>query len=185
MFLRLATLHAVCVVFFWCFVFAGRLHVITLQTLFNEASPRAAYTSEKNIWAFIDLERDFIITILWSRDSVLIATSCFDLFSPLYVWHLHSLYGLWKLLFCVGFRSILRNIIKHVLVAARDEICNVLDLHTCVAHLWNVVWPWLKYGLWKVIVFVGLRSIPRIIIKHVLAAARDEICKVLDLHTFS
>ena len=35
------------------------------------------------------------------------------------------------------------------------------------------------------IVFVCLRSIPRIIIKHVLAAAWDEIYKVLDLHTFS
>ena len=35
------------------------------------------------------------------------------------------------------------------------------------------------------IVFVGLRSIPRIIIKHVLAAARDEVYKVLYLHTSS
>ena len=35
------------------------------------------------------------------------------------------------------------------------------------------------------IVLVGLCSIPRIVIKHVLAAARDEIYKVLDLHTFS
>ena len=35
------------------------------------------------------------------------------------------------------------------------------------------------------LVCVGLRSIPRIIIKHVLAAARDEVCKVKDLHTFS
>ena len=34
-------------------------------------------------------------------------------------------------------------------------------------------------------VFVCLRSIARIIIKHVLAAAWDEIYKVLDLHTFS
>ena len=31
----------------------------------------------------------------------------------------------------------------------------------------------------------GLRSIPRIIIKHFLASARDAICKVLDLHTFA
>ena len=56
--------------------------------------------------------------------------------------------------------------------------------HICCTSM-NVVRPCLNYGLWKVIVFVGLRSIPRIIIKHVLAAARDEICKVLDLHTFS
>ena len=35
------------------------------------------------------------------------------------------------------------------------------------------------------IVVVCLRSIPRIIIKHVLAAAWDEIYKVLELHTFS
>ena len=34
-------------------------------------------------------------------------------------------------------------------------------------------------------VLVGLRSILRIIIKHFLAAARDEIYKVLHLHTFS
>ena len=35
------------------------------------------------------------------------------------------------------------------------------------------------------IAFVGLRSIPRIIIEHVLAAARDEIYKVLDSQTCS
>ena len=35
------------------------------------------------------------------------------------------------------------------------------------------------------IVFGGLRSIPRVIINHFLAVARDEIYKVLDLHTFS
>ena len=35
------------------------------------------------------------------------------------------------------------------------------------------------------IVFGGLRSIPRIIIKHVRAVARDEIYKVLDLQTSS
>ena len=89
-----------------------------------------------------------------------------------------------KLIF-VCIRSIQRIIIKHVLAVARDEICKVLDLHTLSAHLWNVVWPLLKHGLWKVIVFDGLRSIPCIIIKHLLAAARYEICKVLDLHTFS
>ena len=32
--------------------------------------------------------------------------------------------------------------------------------------------------------FVGLSSIQRVIIKHVLAVARDEIYKVLDLKVF-
>ena len=86
---------------------------------------------------------------------------------------------------CVaGLRSIQCIIIKHVLAAARDEICKVVDVHTCAAHLWSMVWPWLNYGLWKVMFCVGLCSIPRIIIKHLLVAARDEICNIIDLHIF-
>ena len=82
-------------------------------------------------------------------------------------------------------RSITCITIRHVLAAARDEICKILDLRTLSAHLWNVVWPWSKHGLWEVLFFDGLRSIQRIIRKHVLVTARNEICKVLDLHTFS
>ena len=51
------------------------------------------------------------------------------------------------MLFCVGLRSIPRNTIKHVLVAARDEICNVLDFHT-------VVFTSMKRGLALVKVWV-------------------------------
>ena len=76
----------------------------------------------------------------------------------------------------VGLRSIPRIMIKHVLAVARDEICKVVDLHTCFikferasipsvnvmvlcicwilclftqvyATLYNALWPWLKYGL--------------------------------------
>ena len=42
-----------------------------------------------------------------------------------------------------------------------------------------------KLWIMKSVVFVGLRSIPRIIIKHSLASARDEICKIVHLHALS
>ena len=86
-------------------------------------------------------------------------------------------YGLWNCIFVAGLRPIQCIIIRHVLAAARDEVCKVLDLHTFAAHLWSVAWPWLKYGLWRVLFFVGLRSIPRIIIKHALAAAGTKYAK--------
>ena len=40
-----------------------------------------------------------------------------------------------------------------------------------------------KLWILKSVVLLRLRSIPRNIIKHVLVAARDEICKVLGFHT--
>ena len=64
---------------------------------------------------------------------------------------LNATSGFWQLYVCAGLRAIQRLIIQHVFTVARVEICEVLDLHTWATHLRSVVWPWLNYGLWKVL----------------------------------
>ena len=53
--------------------------------------------------------------------------------------------------------------------------CTSMKRGSAVVKVWIV----------KSVIVAGLRSVQRIIIKHVLVAARDELCKVLDLHTFA
>ena len=55
-------------------------------------------------------------------------------------------------------------------------VCTSMTRGLAMLKIWNM----------KISCFVaGLRSIQCIIIRHVLAPASDEICKVLDLHTFA
>ena len=90
-----------------------------------------------------------------------------------------------------GLVHILRTLLVHSLLCKSMKRCLVMAkvwvtrLVVSCTHLWNVVWQFLKYGIWKLYLCCCLPSIQCLIIKHVLAPAMDEIYKVLDVHTFS
>ena len=87
-----------------------------------------------------------------------------------------------RAIYCI--RSITCIIIKYVLAGARDEICNVLDLHIfciCMKRCFAMVKAWIIR-----ISFLCWYSFHTAYHKtKVLAVSRNEICNALDLHTFS